>query len=198
VHAAELVEVGQLTDQRNTANHVAARTLADPAAVRADQRIVNWLADLPVLAEAFRSGRITAEHVEKLRLADNPRVHQRLINEQEFWVRIFTTSHFRDLDHAIEEWLPGADPDGAEPNNKEQEFGPSITPLQGGKVKVSGTFARPRVNIVMSQKSTKTPLPGSQTQQPTSSPNSTAQISTRNVSSSTEPQSTRSTHLPQR
>jgi hypothetical protein len=48
LHAAELVEVGRLTDLRNTANHVAARTLADPAAVRAGSNPVcdapfHWL-----------------------------------------------------------------------------------------------------------------------------------------------------------
>ncbi len=140
VQAADMVEVGQLTDQRNTANHVAARTLADPASVRFDQRIVNWLADLPVLAETFRSGDVTTGHVELLRLADNPRVHQHLINDEEFWVHTFTTCHFRDLMDVVDEWLLGADPDGAEPNDQEQQFGLSITPLPGGKAKLSGVL----------------------------------------------------------
>lgn len=138
VRAAEVVEVGRLTDQRNTANHVAARTLADPGSVRFDERIINWLADLPVLADAFRAGRITTGHVEKLRLKDNHRVHQQLINNQLFFVLTFTTCQFRDLDNLIDEWLLGADPDGAEPNDREQRFGLTFTPLPGGCVKVSG------------------------------------------------------------
>jgi hypothetical protein len=137
VLSAELVEVGRLTDQRNTANHVAQRTLADPRSVRFDERIINWLADLPVLADAFRSGRITTGHVEKLRLKDNHRVHQQLVNNEEFFVSMFTTCQFRDLDDLIDEWLLGADPDGAEPNDREQKFGLSFTPIPGG-MKVSG------------------------------------------------------------
>ncbi len=140
VQAAEMVQVGQLTDQRNTANHVAARTLADPAAIRFDERIINWLSDLPVLAKAFRQGRITTAHVELLRLKDNRRVHQRLIHEQEFFVRTFTTCYFRDLTDVIDEWLMGADPDGAEPKDVEQLFGLSFTPLPGGNGKVAGVL----------------------------------------------------------
>ena len=138
VQAADRVDVGRLTDQRNTANHVAALTLADAGSVRFDERIIKWLADLPLLAEAFRAGRITTDHVELLRLKDNPRVHQRLINDQQFFIRTFTTCQFRDLSFAIDDWLLGADPDGAEPNDRDQRFGLSITPLPGGNVKVSG------------------------------------------------------------
>lgn len=138
VHAAERVEVGRLTDQRNTANHVAARTLADPRSVRFDERIINWLADLPVLAEAFRAGRVTTEHVEKLRLKDNVRVHRQLIQSQDLFVSMFTTCQFRDLDNLIDEWLLGADPDGAEPNDREQKCGLGFTPMPGGFIKVSG------------------------------------------------------------
>ena len=140
VHAAERVEVGRLSDQRNTANHVAGRTLADAGSVRFDERIVNWLADLPLLADAFRAGDITTDHVEKLRLKDNHRVHQQLIQSQDLFVSMFTTCQFRDLDDLIDEWLMGADPDGAEPNDREQKFGLSFTPLPGGNLKVSGTL----------------------------------------------------------
>ena len=140
VQAAELLEVGRLSDQRNTANHVAGRTLCDPGAVRFDERIINWLADLPLLADAFRAGRVTTDHVEKLRLKDNVRVHQQLIQSQEFFVQTFTTCQFRDLDGLIEEWLLGADPDGAEPNDREQKFGLSFTPLPGGNMKVAGVL----------------------------------------------------------
>lgn len=138
VQAAELVEVGGLTDQRNTANHVAARTLANPASVRFDERIGKWLADLPTLASALRNGEITTNHVEKLRLKDSPRVHNLMVQGQRFFLRTFTTCHFRDLDDVIDEWLLGADPDGAEPNDRVQQFGLSFTPLSGGRIKVSG------------------------------------------------------------
>ncbi|MDW3176678.1 MAG: DUF222 domain-containing protein [Acidimicrobiia bacterium] len=139
VHAADRVEVGHLSDQRNTANHVAGRTLCDPGSVRFDERIISWLVDLPVLAAAFRAGEITIAHVEKLRLADNHRVHQQLVESQELFVSMFTTCQFRDLDHLITEWLLGADPDGAEPNDREQRFGLSFTPIPGG-IKVAGTL----------------------------------------------------------
>lgn len=138
VHAAEDVEVGRLTDQRNTANHVAGRTLADSGSVRFDERIVSWLVDMPVLANAFREGLVTVDHVELLRLKDNPRVHHQMIEQQDFFLRTFTTCQFRDLDGIINEWLLGADPDGAEPNDRAQKLGLAFQALPGGYVKVTG------------------------------------------------------------
>lgn len=139
VRAAELVEVGRLTDQRNTANHVAGRTLCDPGSVRFDERIIGWLADLPELAAALQAGEITTDHLELLRLKDNVRVHQQIIESQQFFVDTFTTCQFRDLNDLVDEWLLGADPDGAEPNDREQRFGLSFTPVPGG-MKVTGTL----------------------------------------------------------
>ena len=97
VRAADAVDVGQLTGQRNTANHVASKTNADPSTIRADQRIARWLDDLPDLAEAYRLGRIHTEHIELLRLADNPRVHTQLVADQDAFVEYFTKCNFRDL-----------------------------------------------------------------------------------------------------
>jgi len=138
IQAAEMAEVGQLTDQRNTANHLAATTLCDPADVRFDERIGRWLWDKPVISAAYRAGRITTSHVDLLRLKDNPRVHQQLVDCQDFFVEMFTTCHFRDLSNLIDEWLLGADPDGAEPSEVEPEVGVALTPLPGGKVKING------------------------------------------------------------
>lgn len=138
VQAAEMVEVGRLSDQRNTANHIAQRTLAGPGSVRFDERIINWLAEFPMLARALRDGKITTAHVDKLRLKDNPRVHNLMVQSQRFFLRTFTTCQFRDLASILDEWLLGADPDGAEPNDQDPSIGLSLTRLPGGRVTVSG------------------------------------------------------------
>lgn len=140
IEAADAREVPRLTDQRNVANHVAATTPVDPASVRFDQRIGDWLVDFPMLADSYRSGAVTTEHIELLRLKDNPRVHHQMVERQEFFVAMFTTCHFRDLDNLVDEWMLGADPDGAEPNDSDQRSGLAFTPLPGGYWKVSGTL----------------------------------------------------------
>lgn len=138
VRAGDTANVGQLTDQRNTANHVAATTNVDPGVIRADQRRAKWLDDLAVLAEAYRHGRIHTEHIEKLRSADNIRVHTQLIADQAKFVQWFIDCNFRDVDELINLWLLGADPDGAEPKEQQLDVGLTITPLPGGKAKVTG------------------------------------------------------------
>ena len=46
VAAGKVRDIGHLSDQRNVANHVAAVSNADPATVRFDQRIADWLIDM--------------------------------------------------------------------------------------------------------------------------------------------------------
>ncbi|MBT8241044.1 MAG: DUF222 domain-containing protein [Acidimicrobiales bacterium] len=138
LRAADAANVGALNDQRNTANHVAARTHSDPSEIRAASRIANWLADFDELSEAHRNGQITTGHLDKLRLADNPRVHQQMIRDQVKLLGWMTPCHFRDLDEVIAKWLQGADPDGAEPAAHDPYTGLTITPLPGGMAKVTG------------------------------------------------------------
>lgn len=138
LRAADAANVGALNDQRNTANHVAARTHSDPSEIRAASRIANWLADFDVLAQAHRDGRLTTGHLNKLRLADNPRVHQQMIIDQAKLVGYLTTCHFRDLDEVIARWLLGADPDGAEPKEQQRYTGLTITRQPGGMAKITG------------------------------------------------------------
>ena len=207
VRAATAANVGDLSDQRNTANHLASRTNVDPAVVRSDQRLAEWLVDMSVVEAALRNGTITEAHVELMRKADNVRVHQQMVDSQDLFVRWFETVHFRDLEPLLNEWLLGADPDGAEPDEHFPETGVTVRTVFGGLVKVvalldpiqgaafkgdlsaetrrlrseeqetgetrsirrrnlvgllnlmgrgaarpDGTFARPRVNIVMSQR----------------------------------------------
>lgn len=137
IRACDLAQVGSLTDQRNTSNHLATLTNADPADVRFDSRIGTWLLDMAILAEAYRAGRISAAHIELLRKADNDRVHLQMVRDQSDFLTWFTTCHFRDLESLINEWLLGADPDGAEPTEHLAEAGLSIKPLPGGRGKVS-------------------------------------------------------------
>ena len=138
LRAADAANVGALNDQRNTANHVAARTHSDPSEIRAASRIANWLADFDELAEAHRNGQITTGHLNKLRLADNSRVHQQMIIDQAELLGWLTTCHFRDLDQIIERWLLGADPDGSEPGEHQRHTGLTITPLPGGMARIKG------------------------------------------------------------
>ena len=136
VAAGTAADVGVLSDQRNTSNHVAGRTNADPAAIRFDERLAKWLIDMPVVAEALADGLITVDHVEQLRLADNERVHLQMIASQAMFVRWFETVLFRDVKPLLEEWLLGADPDGAEPKDHLPETGVTVTTIYGGMVKV--------------------------------------------------------------
>lgn len=138
IRAADAANVGALNDQRNTANHVAARTQSDPSEIRAASLIANWLADFDELAGAHRNGHITTAHLNKLRLADNPRVHQQMVIDQAKLLGFLTTCHFRDLDQVIARWLLGADPDGAEPTEHQPYTGLTITPQPGGLSKVTG------------------------------------------------------------
>jgi hypothetical protein len=207
IRAADAVDVGRLNDQRNAANHAAARTGHDPAEFRAHALLGKWLTNFDLFTEALRNGVLSAGHLDKLRKADNLRVHHQMQADQSKFIEWFTACQFRDLDEVIDTWLLGADPDGAEPRAHEPSVGLTVTPLPGGMSKVSGildplqtaalngainpeaeklrnaekeagsvssmrrrtlvallnlvgrgaarpdgTFARPRVNIVMSQK----------------------------------------------
>lgn len=129
--------VGRLSDQRNVANHVASTSNADPATVRFDQRIADWLVDMPTISAAFAAGRITAAHIEIIRKVDNPRVHRQMVDAQELFVDWLTTVAFRDLGVLFQEWLLGADPDGAEPTEQHADTGLSVTTLSGGRIKVT-------------------------------------------------------------
>lgn len=140
VDQAEHVDLGRLTDQRNTANHIASLTNADPAPVRADALVGRWLRDFPVLGDALFDGRIGVAHLELLRKADNERVHQQMLDGQHKFVQWFATVAFRDLAHLIDRWLLGADPDGAAPDEHAEKTGISLKPLPGGLVKISGTL----------------------------------------------------------
>ncbi len=136
VSAGKSCGVGELSDQRTVANHVAAITGADPATVRFDQRIADWVVDMPVVAEALAAGEITVAHVELLRLADNPRVHRLMIEWQDMFVGWFRTVAFRDLEGLLNDWLLGADPDGAAPSEQTSQAGAKVTTLFGGMVRV--------------------------------------------------------------
>ena len=138
VRAADAADVGALNDQRNVANHMAAKSNLDPAVVRADQRRADWLNDFPKLAAAYASGELTTAHLEELRRKDNPRVHQQMIADQTSFIRWMTSIAFRDLDEMFNRWLLGADPDGAEPKDHIENCGVSFTKLPGGKVQIKG------------------------------------------------------------
>ena len=137
VSAGMARDVGRLSDQRSVANHVAAVSNADPAAVRFDQRIANWLIDMPIIADALAAGKITIDHVELLRGVDNGRVHLQMIDAQEMFVDWLTTVVFRDLENLFNEWLLGADPDGAEPKEQHPETGMTVQTVFGGMVKAT-------------------------------------------------------------
>ena len=140
ISAADARDIGRLSGQRNVANHVAAVSNADPASVRFDERIADWLIDMPIIAGAFAAGDITIEHVELLRRVDNSRVHVQMIDAQELFVSWLTTVVFRDLKTLFDEWLLGADPDGAEPTEHSRETGMTVKTVAGGMVKVAITM----------------------------------------------------------
>ena len=137
VGVAKTADVGHLSDQRNVANHVAAVSNADPGEVRFDLRIAEWLSDMPIIANALAAGQITVAHVELLRLADNVRVHTQMVDAQHMFVDWFSTVVFRDLEGLLDEWLLGADPDGAEPKEHYPQTGMTVQTIFGGMVKVT-------------------------------------------------------------
>ena len=140
VDQGEHVDVGGLSDNRNVANHLATVTNADPAPVRADALLGRWLRSFPELADAHAAGSISTAHLTLLRLADNVRVHNQMVEDQEKFVSWFKDVAFRDLPHVIDRWLLGADPDGQAPDVKDQETGLSIKPLPGGGARISGVL----------------------------------------------------------
>lgn len=59
--------VGPLHGVRTVSQHVAANSNVDPADIRADQRIGDWLNLFPAFASAAAAGRLTRAHIRELR-----------------------------------------------------------------------------------------------------------------------------------
>ena len=140
VRAASVAGVPKLNDQRNVANHVGELTNTNPADIRKDQLIADWLVDFATLAEAYQAGKLTTAHIDLLRRKDNARVHQQMIDDQTKFVRWFSSLAFRDLDHLMERWLLGADPDGAAPEEQLKKCHVTTKPLPGGMLALSAIF----------------------------------------------------------
>lgn len=118
VAAADDAALAPRNGVRATDQYVAARVPVDPATVRADGRIGVWLGDFPILERQFQRGRLSREHVEFLRKADNPRIQRHMIDAQEFFTRIASEFDWVDFGNNFGYWLLAADPDGEQP--KEQ------------------------------------------------------------------------------
>ncbi len=138
IAAADDAAVAPLDGLRTTDQLVSARSRVDPGRVRADGRLGRWLEQFPLLAEALATGRVSREHVESLRKADNPRVHLQLVDAQQLFVDAATTVAWRDWPDVVTHWLLTVDPDGAIPREQQARRHISIHKKPDGSI--SGTF----------------------------------------------------------
>ncbi|MGI9606526.1 MAG: HNH endonuclease [Acidimicrobiales bacterium] len=138
VAEADWAGVGPVDGVRTVDQLVSARVGVDPARVRAAGRLGRWLVDFPGFEAAFAAGRMSREHLDYLRRADNIRVHQQMVDAQKLFEGFAATVDWRDWDEAVQYWLLGADPDGRKPSDQLRNRRFSIRRLVDGSF--SGTF----------------------------------------------------------
>lgn len=141
VSAAEAAELGGVAAKakvRTVAQFVAASSGADPAPVRADNKIGRWLRSFPVFEEAFRAGEVTKRHLDKLEAAHSPKVHNLMISDQHVLLNAATTCDWKGFVVAIGYWLNAADPDGELPKEQLAKSGVRIKENPDGSIE--GTF----------------------------------------------------------
>ena len=137
--AADHACIAQRHGLRLTSQFVAAHTNADPAGVRADSRLGNWLCDFAHFADAFATGVIKRPHLEMIRKTlDNPRTRFALINSQQTLIESARDCSFADFEQVVAYWLVAADPDGAEPADQIANTGFRARKQTDGTVKLDG------------------------------------------------------------
>ncbi len=97
-----------------------------------------WLVDFPLLADAWAAGVLTEDHVKELRKADNPRVHQLLIRDQQLHIDAAESLEFKSWLNHLAYWLLAADPDGTLPTDREKSYGLRFKTDRQGDVHVTG------------------------------------------------------------
>ena len=82
-------------------------------------RIARAMRDLPVLADAFRSGEIGIDQMDLIgRIHRNARVRAMLIDAQDWFFELARTTSFKTFEKTAREWERLADEDGPAPNDR--------------------------------------------------------------------------------
>ena len=122
----------------STNAHLATFTHGPTAAIAPSRTNGLWLLDFPDLAGAWGAGIITEAHVLELRRADNPRVHQLLIRDQQLHIDAASKLEFSEWLSHLAYWLLHADPDGSLPRDEQTRYGLKFRTNRNGDVDVSG------------------------------------------------------------
>ena len=124
----------------STAAYLASFTHGPTSAVAPARTNGRWLIDFPILSEAWAAGQITEDHVRELRKADNPRIHQLLIRDQQLHVDAAENLDWRDWCNHLSYWLLHADPDGSLPDDRKAGYGVRLRRSPAGDYTLSGTL----------------------------------------------------------
>ena len=106
------------TGHRSVATAVAARTGCNPCQPRADAHLGTWLADYPVLADAFERGELSLAHVRAIRARQNKRSQAYLPEAQGYLVEAAQGCTWAEFQALLRYWEVCADPDGEEPDEQ--------------------------------------------------------------------------------
>ena len=118
---AELDRTGAFTED----GHASAKTMVRhvgrlaSASASSRERISRAMRDLPELASAFRAGEIGVDQMDLIgRIHRNGRVRLMLIDAQDWFVDLATSTSFKTFETTAREWERLADEDGPQPNER--------------------------------------------------------------------------------
>ena len=117
---ADEAGVASAVGQRSVPAAVAGVGNADGRSLGRDLAAGRWLRDFPLVAEAFTDGRLGRRHVEVLRSADNTRTRAHLLEGQAHLIEAAESCAFVEFTQVVAYWVLRADPDGAEPLERER------------------------------------------------------------------------------
>ncbi len=140
---AECDRIGLARRQRSIASTTAffAAHTHGPTASIAPARVNGlWLIDFPHIADAWAKGLLTEDHVRELRKADNPRVHQLMIRDQQLHIDAAKSLEFKSWLNHLAYWLLAADPDGSLPTERERAYGVRFRTDRTGDVHITGVL----------------------------------------------------------
>ena len=117
--------------------HLVKHTGQSAQVVGSARALAEWLADFPVLLEAFVAGDVSQSHVRELKKIDNPRVHRLLVRDQRFFVDAAVEVVWTDWVKLVAYWLNAADPDGELSDPANPEYGMTVRTSANGDVHVT-------------------------------------------------------------
>ncbi len=124
----------------STTAHLATFTHGPTAAIAPSRTNGLWLIDFPALAQAWQQGMLTEAHIAELRRADNPRVHQLLIRDQQLHIDAAANLEFKHWLNHLAYWVLHADPDGPLPTERANTYGLTLRTDRNGDVHIKGVL----------------------------------------------------------